>query len=427
MQQPKNAEQPIREVPELFWNDICALTNNFTSPCLIRAIDLLDKQPLELGDALELARKVVDSKDMSINVDGDLCMEAEIPTSRPGTLQEYTQFVDDMLSVNGARAVTFTRDYCLKHSSRVAMKVRSFMNGYVQRRGVPYPGVNAVLIAGKYAETWIGLHNDYCNTFLFTFYGKKRFHLWPPTYFSPDSFIQRKSKNGICFGHVDVSRYVEDAETFDVNAGDLLFIPANWWHYNQMEQAETTLGISVGVFENGSVESFLGGALIGVSEPKKNISLSLLGISNEQRSRIYSKDVVLPEPVVFALSQMKESLQTQVLLMQTSNGVLGGGEAYREISHFSTKDIFVRRGDCPVFALPSGGAVVLVCIGRMLRIKRAHDLSAMIDLIVSGNSFSVAQLNLSTEVEHEATDVVQWLFSRGILEFEEDLFGLPLQ
>lgn len=416
MQLIEDIATPIREVPDAFWDKISTLTDDFRRPCVIRAVDT-QAQPLCIDDALDLARKVVDAKDMSVNINGDLRPDAIVPDSRPGSLQEYKNFIADILRANGANTVTLTRDYCLKYSSHVAMKVCAFMSGYVQRRGVPYPGVNAVLIAGKYAQTWIGLHNDHCNTFLFAFYGTKRLLLWPPEYFSPDSFPQRKALNGICFGYVNVSTHASAAEVFNMAAGDMLFIPANWWHYNQMDKADITLGISIGVFENGSVESLINGALMSVSESKRGVAASPLELPNQKIAWITPSDIPLPGAVVNTMSQMKESLQTQILLRYTANGVIGIGEAYRKADTFTTKDLFIKRGDCPVFTLAAGaGAVMLICIGRMLRITNGPELKGLIDLLVCGRPFSVSQLTLNSVARDEAMSVMKWLFSRGVVE-----------
>ncbi|WP_306494358.1 hypothetical protein [Pseudomonas sp. W4I3] len=49
----------------------------------------------------------------------------------------WEHFVSLSAAVNDAEGITFTRDYCLKHSSTVATKLRAFTHGYSERYGMP--------------------------------------------------------------------------------------------------------------------------------------------------------------------------------------------------------------------------------------------------------------------------------------------------
>ncbi len=56
--------------------------------------------------------------------------------------------------------------------------------------------------------------------------------------------------NGVCLGHVDTAPFHSDAVLLEVEQGDILFIPPLWWHSNELEEAETSITLSFGLFDD---------------------------------------------------------------------------------------------------------------------------------------------------------------------------------
>lgn len=211
-------------VPISFWDDFVRLSYNKSRPVVMQ--QSTSTGPLfTLDEVFRLARNIVESRDMTVNADGEMLKQPAVPEF-PVDFEGFEAFVRCFAAQNNAHGITFTRDYCLKHSSTVTAKLRAFADGYTKRYGVPYPGANAVFIGGRYSSTWIGLHNDSCDTFLFPVYGRKRIMIWPPEYFESMALEKKSALNGVCFGHVDISSYAADAFVYEVAAGEIFFIPA---------------------------------------------------------------------------------------------------------------------------------------------------------------------------------------------------------
>ena len=149
-------------VPAAFWEHFVSLSDDKTQPVVLEQ-DTLIEPLLSLEDAFDLARNVVESGDMTVNADGQMLKQPAVPNFPPD-FDGFEQFVRDFAALNNADGITFTRDYCLKHSNTVTTKLRAFTHGYNERYGMPYPGANAVFIGGRYRSSWIGPHNDSCDT-----------------------------------------------------------------------------------------------------------------------------------------------------------------------------------------------------------------------------------------------------------------------
>ncbi|MFJ7967603.1 cupin-like domain-containing protein [Streptomyces sp. NPDC096324] len=404
------------EVPADFWEQAIQATDGCTRPAVLKVPDPSGRLfPIE--DVLELGANIINAGDVSLNVDGTLLKDPVLPGTPPRTVAEFEQYLADLAAQNDAEAVTYTRDYCLRHSDRVAMMTRAFISGFVDRRGIPAPGINVVYIAGHYQETWIGLHNDWCNTFLVPVHGRKKIMLWEPDYFADAGLEEKAAFNGICFGHLDVSPYAADALVLEAEPGEILFIPENWWHYNQLPVAETSLALSIGIFSNGTPAA--------AAQPAIKAALQMPQFN--QRAESHPRlpggvltslaDVALPTDTEALLQAIRDSLTVHQLARSTSNGVIGGGGALRPAPELTADSVLRGRPDSPVILLQTGdGTGLLFALGAMSRQPDAAHVARLVEHLATGQPFRVDQTITNPEHALVVTALARSLCERGVAE-----------
>lgn len=255
-----------------WWENLRVRSEDWSIPAVVARPSL---PGLGESEIIDLHNRVVDSHQLSENINGRRTSGMRFPAEPPRSLRDYPEYASNLLDLNSASACTYTRDYCLSVSPRATSAVLEFIQPFTERFGVPDKGINVVLIGGSYAETWIGLHNDFCRTVLMPFSGRKEMLLWEPDYFDGRLTETGPSANGRCFGPVDVGVYSKDAVVCRATAGEVIFIPERWWHYNQLPESEPTLTLSIGMFSgldaNGRGEFRLVEALASGVYPVKNV------------------------------------------------------------------------------------------------------------------------------------------------------------
>lgn len=304
------------------WKEIRKRTKNFTVPAVIPSSIIKTNSIFEFGDIIELANKIYASGNYALNIDGSYIVGGGKLPNRRITKKNYVDYFIQAASLNNGNSITLTRDYCLSYSRSISTSTKNFIQGYINYNGVPISGVNAVFISGKYKSTWIGLHNDFCETFLFTIKGKKNMKVWPPEYFNKISQSFNPVLNGICIGHCDISKYEKDSITFEIEEGELFFIPANWWHYNILPEEQVTFTISLGIFKNIKYGEFV------KKEVDSIIQTELLNNDSvcfrpPPKSNIHSLNrITLPQPIENFIEELRERIAVKLLISATKNGVV---------------------------------------------------------------------------------------------------------
>lgn len=406
----KPSVRNIPTVPAAFWDYFANVSSDKSQPVVI-AQDALGDHLLKLDTIFQLARSVVQSGDMTVNADGQMLIQPVVPTF-PEQFGDFEQFVRDFASANNADGITFTRDYCLKHSSHVSDKLRAFTHGYIERYGMPYPGANAVFIGGRYRSTWIGLHNDSCDTFLFPLYGRKRMMIWPPHYFDSMALEKKSALNGICFGHIDLSPYEADAVTYDVAPGEIFFIPAGWWHYNKLEELETTLTLSVGMFSHGTAKDFCDNPIKAAGA--SSVGSTALGVITRRPGTVIQTlaDVQLPEQVQRYIDTIRDNSKIQLLLKLSANSIIRDSSKRGSHSRLRVGQRIAARSDSPLFLLKLGdGGGLLFAAGGMLRVAQFETVSTLIERLQN------VPVAVSSHSEEDGQrEVVSWLHDQAVLE-----------
>jgi hypothetical protein len=402
-------------VPASFWESFVSVSHDKSRPVVMEQSALID-QLLTLEDAFYLAKNVIESGDMTVNADGKMLKQPSIPEF-PVHFEGFEAFVRQFAAQNNAEGITFTRDYCLKHSSAVAAKLRAFTYGYTKRYGVPYPGANAVFIGGRYRSTWIGLHNDSCDTFLFPVYGRKRMMMWPPSYFESRVLERKSALNGVCFGHVDISPYAADATVYEVAAGEIFFIPAGWWHYNKLDELETTLTVSVGMFSQGTVRGFCENPIkASFASEASGAPMNALG---PLPSTVFESlaQVQLPTQATRFIDTIRDNSKIQMLLKLSSNGVIRDRTLDRPDALEWSSLLIRARLDSPLFLLalePDAG--LLFAGGAMLHVARFRAIRPLVTLLQHGALVAVTQLLSGQPDDEDTVDVVRWLYVQAAID-----------
>ncbi|MFD7229424.1 cupin-like domain-containing protein [Streptomyces sp. NPDC059881] len=410
------ADLRFPEVPADFWEHALQATADCTRPAVLQ-VPAPSGRLFRMEDVLELGANIINAGDVSVNVDGTLIKNPVLPGTPPTNVAEFERYLADLAAQNRAQAVTYTRDYCLRHSDRVAMTTRSFISGFVDRRGIPAPGINVVYIAGHYQETWIGLHNDWCNTFLVPVHGRKKIMLWEPDYFADTGLEEKAAFNGICFGHIDVTPYATDALVLEAKPGEILFIPENWWHYNQLPAPETSLALSIGVFSNGTPAAAVQPAI------KAALQLPQFNQRAESQPRLPGgvltslTDVELPTHAEALLQAIRDSFTVHQLARSTSSGVIGGGGVLREAPELTADSMLCGRPDSPVILLQTGdGTGLLFALGAMSRQSDAAHVTRLVEHLANGRPFRLDHTITEPEHAQAVTALARSLYERGVAD-----------
>lgn len=397
---------------KIFWDEFFARAG-YGAPAVFRSAGVA--HDFSLADGLQLADAIALAGDMAVNVNGKLCLNPRLP-SRLVPSADLDEYIGQLAQMNDGAAVTFTRDYCLRYSSKLSRKCGAFFSDYVERAGIGLPGFNAVFIAGKYKETWIGLHNDFCDTFLIPLRGRKRMYLWPPDYFSSPEMPDVLGMNGVCLGRIDVTAFLPDATLLEVDEGDLLFIPAKWWHYNLLDAEETTVTLSFGAFANETVAQSLSRAVNTVVSELSNevndrfIPPPVIGIATLD-------DVPLPAHWQSFLTRLRCDLAARILRISSSRGIVAPAvDPPKGIELRSTTRV-IPIPNLPVYlvTLVAEHGVVFAN-GQVRQLRWSHTSRALVDRISSGKEFTLHNICPVREDKDALAELVAWLAAVGAVD-----------
>lgn len=400
----------------VFWSEFARLSADGRQPAVLSVAEFVE--PLfSAADGVELMGALFRAGDLSFNINGRLSADFT-SAEAPSTPSEYSEFVDYLMRVNKAESITFTRDYCLKYNPRIANRISRFLYNYVSEFGIPNVGINAVFIGGRYKTTWIGLHNDFCNTFLIPAFGRKKMFFWPQSYFQGNQLNRKPSLNGICFGHVDIAPYREDAIVLEAKPGEILFIPANWWHYNELPTPELTMALSIGVFDNGTVSGLVQKAVSAALnlEASEDAETGALPIPGGLLSADLS-EITVDAKVDRILERSRYLLRLQALLAASCNGVLGRS-AYRPASFKIDAHRYQGHQHSPVYLVTEREYFLLVAAGAIRRVSNQVAINRLVDYVNSHTPFGLESLQLEENLSalDEIKSILSWLYELGCID-----------
>ena len=109
------------------------------------------------------------------------------------------------------------------HDFELWNRMRHFLSGLYNYIGMPLRS-EAMLYASVARSTPIGLHVDPYSNFLFQVSGRKRFRMWPSSIVRANPEVE---------GTANYTKILDDAITIDMNPGDILYIPSDYYHISE--------------------------------------------------------------------------------------------------------------------------------------------------------------------------------------------------
>lgn len=123
-----------------------------------------------------------------------------------------------------------------RHGYGVWAAGQRFFQGLWQRVGIPGSSAITTLFHGNYERTPVGVHKDRFATFLFVLEGRKRMRFWPQRPWS--------APVATC---VDYAEYMGSSFAIDVEPGDVLYWPADYYHVGETAGVGQATSVNVGV------------------------------------------------------------------------------------------------------------------------------------------------------------------------------------
>ncbi len=171
---------------------------------------------------------------------------AYVPKSSDQSVQGYADRVSRLVD---------NRDFTLLVNNLQAFdfeawnKMRRFVSGLYGHIGLPLRA-EVILYLSQAGTTAIGVHKDLNSNFLFQVLGKKRFLMWPSKVFVDNPQLVRTH---------DVTSISEAPIVADLNQGDLLYMPADYYHMADCpHESETHNRLSVHISFLIGAESQIG-------------------------------------------------------------------------------------------------------------------------------------------------------------------------
>lgn len=152
-----------------------------------------------------------------------------LPRADDESLDSYVGRMNDFLD---HRDFTLITNNAQGYDFELWNRMRAFVSGLYDIIGTPLRS-EVVIYLSKSRTTAAGVHRDPYSNFLFQIYGRKRFHLWPSELIRARPQLARA---------VNYEEILDEAQTFDLAAGDFLYIPSDYYHL-----AEADDGLSVHV------------------------------------------------------------------------------------------------------------------------------------------------------------------------------------
>jgi 50S ribosomal protein L16 3-hydroxylase len=154
-----------------------------------------------------------------------------LPRSEDGSLGGYVGRINDLL---GGRDFTLIVNDAQASDFELWDRMRGFVSGLYDIVGMPLRS-EVVIYTSRSRVTASGVHKDTYDNFLFQVCGRKRFRLWPTEVLSSRPHLIRAT---------DYQEILGEATTVDLDPGDLLYIPADFYH---LAEADEELSIHVSI------------------------------------------------------------------------------------------------------------------------------------------------------------------------------------
>jgi hypothetical protein len=142
---------------------------------------------------------------------------------------------------------------------------RAFFAGLWDVVGLPLTGAITTLFHGTYEHSPVGVHKDRFATFMYGLRGRKRMRFWP-----------RRPWHEPVSTKLDYAGHIAESFSADVEPGDLLYWPADYYHVGESASAAPATSVNVGVPRQGHHVGYELEALIADLDPNRPTGRSSL-------------------------------------------------------------------------------------------------------------------------------------------------------
>ena len=282
--------------------------------------------------------------------------------------------------------------------SRFAM--RSFFP-IIEKMGYDCASLEVTLFIGNYGYTPFGIHVDDPYTQVV------HFHMGPSaksmTLFEPEHFHQLNGPSKNCYNPDDI---IDHGKTFDINPGDIFFLPAHYYHVGNTK--EFSIGVAVSISKN----------------PKNLVTQNLL------RDAIHDKRFVGDfETVKSNLEKSKITLADWLTerhedhyLKNKSQGALRYSYTEPNIPDFDTETQFIMDSDFKMEVIEAEDKIRLFCRGNKLKLTSNELVSDFLtQLSLKEGFFNIEELYEDINQSFSLDDLAYFIsmfYSFGVIHLK---------
>ena len=209
-----------------------------------------------------------------------------------------------------------------RHHLGAWRRVRTFLQGFYERIGLPVCTTDTALFLGNYGATPGGIHRDFTDTMAFAVRGNKQMLVWDDDYFPRPGVPTLRTRAA-----ADPGDYEHDAETLTLGTRDLAYWPRNAWH---VATADGGLGasFSIGIMHR-TLATHLERTVSGMGVPP-TMALPADGAVGEAPRELTEPLDRLAE--VLASGALHRDQLHHWLRVRTAGGVLPAPWAFRKLA-----------------------------------------------------------------------------------------------
>lgn len=355
-----------------------------------------------LKDGLSILAAVLKNGQYKMSVDGTSILEPVLPPNLQCSIgDDFTSLMRTMLTLSNGEMITISAHNLQSLSPDLFFKARNFLAPVIAKFGLPGGGINTFIIAGKYQSTSVGIHCDPCDIFLFPLFGSKTIYGWETSKFIDCvSDLEAFQKDGAVLENEPYEGHLDGAQCVQANPGEVIYIPAQYWHINVLDKSEPSIAIGMSLFSNRSAGELVMPVLSRIlKDPKHSVTVKSfvspqigIGESIDNVSHVDGAEVFIQD--------LRKALMLNLMQRTSACGFMTGIPRDTALPS-PTIDIWrLRDEQSSIISFVDGGNMFLATNGSLCKVHRNADIKSIIDRLNAGESvFIPSRIMDSSESE----------------------------